>query len=219
MRRVEIIGYKRANLGKGHSKRLREEGQVPCVLYGGQEQIHFQVPMILFRDLLYTPEAAYIDLNIEGQKFEAILQDVQYHPVSDMIMHADFLELHESKQIKMNIPVKFHGTAPGVIKGGRLMPKLRHLHIKAQPTKMPESINVDISSLDLGKSVKIRDIVEEDFTILNSKRVTIAVVDIPRNMRMAEEEEAEEAEAAAEEAAEAAEAADAAETEEQSSGE
>jgi large subunit ribosomal protein L25 len=217
MRRVEIIGYKRANLGKGHSKRLREEGYVPCVLYGGKEQIHFKTPMILFREVVYTPEAAFVDLNIEGEKFEAIVQDVQYHPVSDMIMHADFLELHKSKPIKMNIPVKFQGTAPGVIKGGRLMPKLRHLHVKALPEKMPESINVDISGLDLGKSVKIRDIAEEEFTILNSNRVTIAVVDIPRNMRMAEEEEAEEAEA--QEAAEAAEAAEEAETEEQSSGE
>jgi large subunit ribosomal protein L25 len=201
MRRLEITGYKRANLGKSDSKRLRAEGKVPCVLYGGNEQVHFHAPMILFRDLVYTPEAAYVDLNVEGQKYEAILQDIQFHPVSEVILHADFLELHKGKPIKMDIPVKFHGKAPGVIQGGRLMPKLRHVKVKALPDHMPESIDVDISSLELGKSIKVKDVIEKDFSILNSSRVTIATVSIPRNMRAAEEEEAAAAAAAEEEAA------------------
>ena len=209
MRKLEITGFKRANLGKGEAKRLREEGNVPCVLYGGEQQVHFHAPMILFRDLVYTPEAAFVDVNIEGEEYQAILQDIQYHPVSDVILHADFLELHKGKVIKMDVPVTFHGTAPGVIKGGRLMPKVRHIKVKALPDHMPESIDIDISSLDLGKSIKIRDIEEKDFSILNSPRVTIATVSIPRNMRAAEEEEA--AAAAAEEALEAEEEAAAAE--------
>ncbi len=93
MRTVEIIGYKRANLGKADAKRLREDSQVPCVLYGGKEQVHFHAPMILFRDLVYTPEAAFVKINVEGEEFSAILQDVQFHPVSEIILHADFLLL------------------------------------------------------------------------------------------------------------------------------
>ncbi len=209
MRKLEITGFKRANLGKGDAKKLRAEGNVPCVIYGGEKQVHFYAPMILFRDLVYTPEAAFVDVNIEGRIYEAILQDIQFHPVSDMILHADFLELHKGKPIKMDIPVKFHGTAPGVIKGGRLMPKVRQVKVKALPDHMPDSIDVDISGLDLGKSIKVKDLEEKDFSILNPPRVTIAIVSIPRNMRSAEEEEAaaaaEEAEEGEEDAVQAAE--------------
>ncbi len=197
MKIIEIIGYKRANLGKADAKRIREESSVPCVLYGGKEQIHFYSPMILFRDIVYTPDAAFIKLNIEGEVFNAILQDIQFHPVSEIILHADFLELQEDKLIKMDIPVKFIGNAPGVLQGGRLLPKLRKIRIKALPKDMPESIDVDISSLDLGKSVKIRSIKIENFIIMNSPNVTIATCDIPRVLKGLREEE--EAAAAAEE--------------------
>ena len=101
MKTIEIIGYKRANLGKNESKKLREEGNVPSVVYGGKEQIHFHSPMILFRDLIYTPGANFVKLNIEGKIKNAILQDIQFHPVSEIILHADFLELSENKKIKM----------------------------------------------------------------------------------------------------------------------
>jgi len=183
MRTVEIIGYKRANLGKSASQALREEGNVPCVLYGGKEQIHFYAPMYLFKDLIYTPEVAFINLNIEGDEYKAILQDAQFHPVSEVILHADFLELFEDKLIKMDVPVKFTGNSPGIIKGGKLIPKLRKISIKAFPQNMPESITVDISKLDLGKSVKVNSIKEEDFEVLNNKQVSIASVEIPRALR------------------------------------
>ena len=100
MKTVEIIGYKRANLGKTESKKLRSDSFVPCVVYGGKEQIHFSAPMILFRDLVYTPEARFVELNIEGKITKAILQDIQFHPVSEVILHADFLELFDEKSIK-----------------------------------------------------------------------------------------------------------------------
>ena len=106
MKTLEIIGYKRANLGKAESSRLRAEGNVPCVLYGGKVQIHFYAPMILFRSLVYTDEAHFVHLNIEGLEFQAILQDIQFHPVSEVILHADFLELLEGKPVKMDIQVK-----------------------------------------------------------------------------------------------------------------
>ncbi len=190
MKKIEIIGYKRANLGKSETKHLRLEGNVPCVLYGGKEQIHFYAPMILFRDLVYTQDAAFVDLNIEGEHHDAILQDVQFHPVSEMLLHADFLLLDEDKKIKMDIPLKFIGNPPGVLKGGKLMVKLRNVKLKAFPQDIPEHINIDVSGLDLGKSVKIGNIQTENYTILNSSRVTIATVDIPRVLKSLEEEEA-----------------------------
>jgi large subunit ribosomal protein L25 len=193
MRTVEIIGYERANLGKSESKRLRAEGHVPSVLYGGKEQIHFYSPMILFRDIVYTPEARFVNLNIEGHQTRAILQDIQFHPVSEVILHADFLELFDDKEVTMNIPVRTVGTAPGVQSGGKLIMKLRHMKIKALPNNMPDFIDVDISKLQLGKTVKVGAVQAGDFEILNSPLVTIASVEVPRAMRgKAQDEEEEE---------------------------
>ncbi|MEQ9050209.1 MAG: 50S ribosomal protein L25/general stress protein Ctc, partial [Marinoscillum sp.] len=173
MKSVEIIGYKRANLGKTEAKRLRAEGMVPGVLYGGEEQIHFYAPMILFRELVYTDEAHFINLNVEGQIFEAILQDIQFHPVSEMIVHVDFLQLFRGTKIKMNIPVHPVGTPPGIQQGGKLIKKLRFLTVKALPKDMPEHINIDVSKLGLGKSVKVGDVPAENFEVLNNPLVTI----------------------------------------------
>ena len=183
MKTQEIIGYKRANLGKAQVNALRAEGQVPCVLYGGNEQIHFSVPMILFRDLVYTPEAHIVELNIEGDKHRCILQDVQFHPVNEIILHADFLLLNDQKEVKIDVPIKFKGNAPGVQKGGKLITKLRKIKIKSLPNKLPDYIEVDVSGLDLGKSVKVGDILTDQFTILNSPLVSIASVEVPRALR------------------------------------
>ena len=190
MKTIEIIGYKRANLGKAESKKIRDKGYVPCVLYGGREQVHFESPMILFRDLIYTPDAAFVHLNIEGDEYKAILQDIQFHPVSELILHADFLELNESKPIKMSIPVKFHGNSPGVQKGGRIQVKTGRVKVKALPGDMPESIDVDISKLDLGKSVRISDLSIGNFSILDNPRLTLASVNIPRGLKGAATEDA-----------------------------
>ena len=138
MKTQEIIGFKRANLGKAMVKELRAQSQVPCVLYGGQEQIHFSVPMILFRDLVYTPEAHIVDLNVEGDHYRCILQDAQFHPVNELILHADFLLLQEDKEVKIDVPVKFVGNAPGVQKGGKLTTKLRKIKIKSLPKHLPD---------------------------------------------------------------------------------
>lgn len=186
MKKVEIIGYKRANLGKAYAKQLRSEGNVPCVVYGTSEQVHFYTPMILFRDLVYTPESHIVDVNIEGDVHTCILQDIQFHPVSEYILHADFLELHKDKPVKLEIPIKFVGNAPGVVKGGKLITKLRKVKIKALPDNLPDYIEVDISELDLGKSVKVRDIKAENVEILNSPLVTIATIETPRALRGAE---------------------------------
>jgi large subunit ribosomal protein L25 len=216
MKTIEIIGYNRANLGKTESKRLREEGNVPSVLYGGDEQVHFYSPMILFRDIVYTDRAHFVKINVEGVEYDAVLQDVQFHPVSEVILHADFLQLFEGKYVKMNIPVHFEGVAKGVTKGGTLIKKRRYLSIKALPKDMPESVTVDVSALDFGRAIKVGEIKENNFTILDSKIASVAVVEVPRALRgkTAEEEEAElegEVEAAA--GAEGAEGAEGATTE------
>jgi large subunit ribosomal protein L25 len=183
MKTLEIIGFKRANLGKKESKDLRAEGNAPCVLYGGDEQVHFYAPMILFRDLVYTPDAHLVDLNIEGKKYSCILQDIQFHPVSETILHADFLQLFEDKPVKMDIPVKYEGTAPGVIAGGKLISKLRKITVKALPANLPDYIPVDISKLALGKSVKVNEVKPENFEVLNNPHTSIATVEIPRALR------------------------------------
>jgi large subunit ribosomal protein L25 len=187
MKTLEIIGYKRANLGKTGSKELRAQGQVPCVLYGGEEQVHFYSPMILFKQLLYTPNVYQVDLNIEGVQYKAILQDAQFHPVNETIVHVDFLELDENKPVRMEVPVRFTGTAPGVQKGGKLVSKLRKVQIKSLPAHIPDYIDVDISNLELGKSIKIGDLKAENYTLLNAPSTPIATVEIPRALRGKEE--------------------------------
>ena len=193
MKIVEIIGYKRANLGKTESKRLRGESFVPCVVYGGKEQIHFSAPMILFRDVVYTPEARFVELNIEGEIKKAILKDIQFHPVSEVILHADFLELFDDKPIKMSIPVVTQGIAPGIQTGGRLIMKMPRVMIKSLPKDMPESINVDVSKLELGKTIKVGDLAPQEYEVLTNPMVSICSVDVPRAMKGKTEEEEEEA--------------------------
>ena len=183
MQTLEIIGYKRANLGKRGAKDLRNESNVPCVLYGGAEQVHFYTPMILFRELLYSPNVYQVSLNIEGTKYDAILQDAQFHPVNETILHVDFLQLRADKPVRLEVPVRFTGTAPGVQKGGKLIPKLRKLSVKALPADMPDYIDVDVSGLDMGKSIKVSDIPAANYTIINSPANPIASIEIPRALR------------------------------------
>lgn len=202
MKTVEIIGYKRANLGKTEAKRLREEGMVPCVVYGGEHQIHFYAPAILFRDLVYTDEAHFAMLTIEGEPepFEAIMQDIQFHPVSEAILHIDFLQLFRGTPIKMSIPTRPVGTAPGTMSGGKLIKKLKFLAVKSLPKNMPEYIEIDVSNLELGKSIKVGELEPGDYEILNNPLVTIAGIEVPRALKGKEdgEEEEEEGEEGAE---------------------
>lgn len=185
MKTTEIIGYKRANLGTQEAKRLRGEANVPCVLYGGQEQIHFHAPMALFRDLIYTPDAYFVHLSIEGATYQCILQDIQFHPVSEMMLHVDFLQIFADKQVKMQIPTVLTGKAPGVIQGGSLARKLSKLPVLAYPKNMPASIQIDVSALELGQMVRVRDIKTEHYTILASPNIPVASVEIPRALRSA----------------------------------
>jgi large subunit ribosomal protein L25 len=183
MKSIEIVGFKREKLGKKTSKDLRLAANVPCVLYGGQTVEHFSVPMFLFKNLVYTPEVCTVDLNIEGKKFKAILQDIQYHPVSEIILHADFLELNDNKEVKIDVPLKMVGTAPGVMKGGKLITKIRKVTIKALPKNLPDYVEIDISALELGKNIRINAIKAETFRVLNNPMSTVASVEIPRALK------------------------------------
>ena len=190
MKTVEIIGYKRANLGKSGSQKLRDEGLVPCVLYGGDQQVHFYSPMILFRELVYTNEAHFVHINIEGEECQAILQEVQFHPVSEIILHADFLKIAEDRKIKMNIPARLVGQAPGVSKGGTLIRKRAALKVYAFPKDMPDHIDVDVSTLDFHHAIKVGDMKMAGLEFLDPKQATIAAVEVPRAAKLAAEEAA-----------------------------
>src|SRR5688572_2291398 len=190
MKTVEIIGYKRANLGKADAQKLRDEGLVPCVLYGGDNQIHFHSPMILFRDLVYTNEAHFVHLNIEGEESQAILQEVQFHPVSEIILHADFLKISEDKKIKMSIPTRLVGQAPGVAKGGALVRKRAALKVYGFPKDMPDHIDVNVSELDFHHAIKVGDMKIEGIDFLDPKQATIAAVEIPRAAKLAADDAA-----------------------------
>lgn len=187
MKTIEIIGYRRANLGKNDAQKIREEGNVPCVLYGGSEQVHFYSPVILFRDLIYTNEAHFVHLNIEGEECQAIMQEVQFHPVSELILHVDFLRISEDRKIKMDIPTRLVGQSPGVAKGGALVRKRASLKVYAFPKDMPDHIDVDCSALDFHHSVKVGDLEIENLEFVDPKKASIAVVEVPRAAKLAEE--------------------------------
>lgn len=185
MKTVKITGTLREGKGKIDAKAIRNQGRVPSVLYGGKEQVLFTTPSISFKDIIYTPEICQIELDIDGKKHMCVLQDIQYHPVSDKILHADFLAISNDKPIIMAVPVNTEGTSEGVLKGGKLTKKLRKVRIKALPQHMPDFITVNISKLDIGQSVKIADLKQENITLLDLP--TAIVVTIKTSRAVAEE--------------------------------
>ena len=203
MQSITIKGSKRESVGKKASKALRNAEMVPCVLYGGDSPIHFTAEEKSFKSLVYTANAhtAVIELN-DGGSFEAVLQDIQFHPVTDKILHIDFYQLFEDKPVTMNIPVKLNGNAPGVMNGGRLMFRNRKLTVKALPANLPDVINVDISKLRIGGTISVGDVLSEEYTFMHPDNTSIVQVKTSRNAVADEEEETEEgAEGAAEGAA------------------
>ncbi len=183
MKTIEIVGFRRHKLGKTECKRLRESGNVPCNLYGSKGQHAFYAPMFLFKDLVYTPNAYMVDVNIEGTVFRSVLQEIQFHPVSEMIMHADFLYVGDGKTITMEIPVKIVGTAIGITKGGKLVMKVRKLKVKASPDNMPDFVEVNVENLDLGQSIKVGHIQQEKFKIMANSSIPVASILIPRAVK------------------------------------
>jgi large subunit ribosomal protein L25 len=190
MKSIFVSGSPRENVGKKDAKALRIKGLVPCVLYGGAEQIHFSADEKAFKPLIFTPDAHTVELEISGKKYNAILQDVQYHSISDRLMHVDFLHIDETKPVVIAIPVAVHGIAPGVREGGKLLVKLRKMKVRALLNSLPDKINIDISSLEIGQSVKVEHLQAQnsDLVFLDAPNVAVVSVSATRASRQAAED-------------------------------
>ena len=205
MKSITINGSKRESVGKSSSKALRNAGQIPCVLYGGEGPIHFSAPELAFSKLVYTSNAYTVVIALgEKEQFSAIMQDIQFHPVTDKILHIDFYQLFEDKQISIDIPVKLNGNAIGVRLGGNLQRNKRKLRVKALPTNLPDSIEIDISELNIGDKVYITELSNESYEFLHPDNTVVCQVRRARAaMALAtEDEEGEEGEETSEEGSE-----------------
>ena len=197
MQTVAVNGQVREELGSRASKAFRRSGLVPCELYGSGINVHFAVAPKDLKSLVYTADFKLADVVLDGKTYRSIMKSIQFHPVTDEILHVDFLTLEESKKVKVAVPVKFVGISPGVKTGGKLTEKLKKIQIKALPKDLMESVEVDISELSLGMSVRVKDIkVGDDIEVLNNPNIPVGTVEIPRALKSAAEEEAEAAEAA-----------------------
>ena len=209
MKSITINGSKRESVGKKATKALRNAGMVPCVLYGEKNPVHFTAKELDFSKLVYTPNAHTVVLKLDGKTtVNAILQDIQFHPVSDRILHVDFYELKNDKEISMNIPVELTGAAPGVlISGGRLLLNKRKLRVKALPSNLPDNIVVDISELEIGNKLYTSSIKSEKFSFVHPDNTVICQVRTSRAAIIEEEVEVatEDGETSSEETTEAAE--------------
>ncbi len=190
MKSIAISGSLRENVGKRDAKELRYQGKVPAVLYGGEKQYHFAVSAADLKPAIYTPDVHFIDLDIDGDKHRAIIQETQFHPLTDQLRHVDFLLLNDKKEVSVNIPIKLTGTSPGVKMGGKLVQKLRNLRVKALPNALPQYIEVPLDALEVGKSVRVEEIQLENAKVLNNSDDTIVSVIMSRALRQAEQEAA-----------------------------
>ncbi len=188
---VSIDGTLRNHTGTSSAKAARDSGTIPCVLYGSGENIHFTVTPDAIRDVVYTGEFKLANVNVGGKTYRCILKDIQFHPVTDTVNHIDFLHLVDGNTIKVNVPIRFEGTAPGVRAGGKLVQKLRSVKIKTTPEAMVNEMKVDISKLKLGSSLRIRDIATvAGVEIINAQALPICTIPIPRGLKGDTEEEA-----------------------------
>ena len=193
MKSITIKGSKRESVGKVATKALRNAGSVPCVLYGGGEPLHFAAPELDFSKLVYTPNAHTVVITLDdGSKVNAILQDIQFHPLNDKILHVDFYRMFDDKEVAMNIPVKVEGAAPGVIiSGGVLSLNKRKLRVKALPKNLPDSIVINISKLELGNKLYTSELQTESYKILHPDNTVVCQVRTSRAAILVEEEETE----------------------------
>jgi large subunit ribosomal protein L25 len=164
---------------------LRVDGKIPCVLYNGSDNVHFTVTISDVRPLIFTPNVYIVELNIDGKKVQAIKKDIQYHPVTDEILHIDFLPVVADKPVVMGIPVKLFGLAEGVKEGGKLIQELRYLKVRAMYTQFPDTLDVDVTALVLGKTIQVKDLAYEGLEILNSLGAVVASVKLTRAARAA----------------------------------
>ncbi len=193
MKSITIKGSERESVGKKATKALRNAGKVPCVVYGGEKPLHFSANELAFRDLVYTPNAHTVAIELEGgETVNAVLQDIQFHPVTDRIIHIDFYQLFADKAVTMNIPVRLVGNSPGVRNGGRLLFRKRKLAIKALPDKLPDFFDIDISKLKIGDNIAVASLLNDDFAILHPDTTVVVQVKTARAAVVVDEDEDEE---------------------------
>ena len=197
MKSLAISAKTREKVGKSDSKALRNQGKVPCVLYGGEKQVSFYAHENDFRKLVYTSDVFLVELDIDGTKFSAIMQDIQFHPVTDKILHIDFLQVFDDKEITVSIPVKLIGLSIGVRNGGNLMHRRKSIITRALPANLPDAITIDISDLKIGMFVYIKDLRSDVYDFLAADNSVVVGVKTARNAiedELAESEEVEGAE-------------------------
>ena len=196
MKAITIKGSERESVGKVATKALRNAGLVPCVLYGGNQAVHFSAEVMAFKNLVYTPNAHTVEIDLgKGKSFQAVLQDIQVHPVSDKILHIDFFQLFDDKEITMEVPVKIVGKSKGVMAGGDLRLNTRKLKVKALPKNLPDFIEADITPLDMGNKLYVTKVASPDYKIMHPDNTVICQVKISRAAMKAAQEAAKAAKA------------------------
>ncbi|SDG65553.1 50S ribosomal protein L25/general stress protein Ctc [Winogradskyella thalassocola] len=177
MKSITINGSQRESVGKKATKALRNAGQVPCVMYGGDKAFHFSSPELAFSKLVYTPNAHTVVIVLDnGEEYNAVMQDIQFHPVTDRITHVDFYQIFENKEITMEIPVKTIGSSKGVMNGGNLRMPYRKLRVKAIPSKLPDFVEIDITPLKIGSKFYITELANEDYKFLHPDNTVVCQV-------------------------------------------
>lgn len=189
MKTVALSGSPRTATGKKDAKSLRRDGRVPAVLYGGKESFSFHVPEKELNKLVYTPDVYQVELDVEGKKIKGIIKDLQFHPVTDQVLHADFLELAQDKPVKVKLPVVVTGSSVGVRNGGKLALNFKKLTLKGLANSLPDNISVDITALEIGQSVRVSDINLPGLTIEETADAVVIAVKMARGAKVADEEE------------------------------
>lgn len=187
MQVFELKGELRNDLGKKATKALRNEAKVPCVLYGGEKNIHFSVVEKDLIKLLYTPIVYTVKLDVNGTSYDAVMREIQFHPVTDRVLHMDFYQIAADKPVIIEVPVKLNGFAEGVQAGGKLVQVMRKLKVKALPANLPGELNIDVTSLGLGKAIKVKELSFEGLEVVNAKDVVVAQVKVTRAAKAASE--------------------------------
>ncbi len=195
MKSITIKGSQRESVGKVSTKALRNAGMVPCVLYGGNQAVHFGADEKAFKNLVYTPNAHTVVIELGDKSYNAILQDIQVHPVSDKILHIDFFELFDNKEITMEVPIRIVGVSPGVLLGGVLRLNARKLKVKALPKNLPDFIDADISSLEMGNKLYVTKLASDKYKLMHPDNTVVAQVRISRAAMKAAQEAAKAAKA------------------------
>ena len=196
MKTLEIKGVLRQDLGKKESKDLRKQGIVPCVMYGGEKNLHFSAHENRFKKLIYTPDVFLVKLEVDGQVFDTVMQDIQFHPVSDSIIHIDFVQVFPDKKVTVNLPVRLTGSSAGILEGGKLRQRRHYLKVNGLIKDMPDRLEIDLTDMNIGESIKIGDLVYDNLEILDPPRaMVVGVVSsrlIAKGLREALPEEVEE---------------------------